>query len=629
MNHLRTSILFGLSAMACQSFAGSEYHRLVWDGTPSSSATIGFSPTSSSNHHVKYGFTPDEQQWTKASISFNHTFDGSLNSSFVQLNRLPSNAAIYYRVCDDAGCGDRLWFQTAPNDSSPFVAIAGGDTRTGWTNRRAGNKLVSKIRPLFIMHGGDYTNQNSASEMREYLKDWQLTFSNDLIDGLNYKRIYPFVPTHGNHEDDNYSTVCQVFGVDFDGNKTCNPKDTYGAFNVSPLLRVYTLNTQFKDSGWSSYARAMNNWLRQDLTANANSAKWRVAQYHKPMYPHYSRKRDNTILVSWWANLFYQHKMNLVVESDTHINKVTEALKPSGSDFTATTSGGTVYVGEGSWGAPARSANDPKSWTIDLASIQQFKVLSVSPNTLDVRTAQFGSGAETLSREQRNSNPLALPSGVNWWSASQIGEVLKLTRASNHLSVINKGSIQPIPNPPKTIKLKNGQAVSAISGSKDQTLSYTIDIPSNATELSITTRGGSGDVDLYVRYGSKPTTNRHDCRPYENGNNESCSFSSPKTGTYYVNLKGYSSFSGVTLKANFSISSGGDDGSGGDGGSDTNCDTSDILVYPNWPQTDWAGKPSHANSSDKMVYQGKIYQAKYWTNSIPGSDGSWKQVCGQ
>lgn len=88
MNYLRTSILIGLSAMACQSFAGSQYHRLVWDASPSSKATVGFTPTSSANHHVKYGFTTDEQQWKKANVTFSHTFGGSLKNSFVQLSSL-------------------------------------------------------------------------------------------------------------------------------------------------------------------------------------------------------------------------------------------------------------------------------------------------------------------------------------------------------------------------------------------------------------------------------------------------------------------------------------------------------------------------------------------------------------
>lgn len=48
-----------------------------------------------------------------------------------------------------------------------------------------------------------------------------------------------------------------------------------------------------------------------------------------------------------------------------------------------------------------------------------------------------------------------------------------------------------------------------------------------------------------------------------------------------------------------------------------------INVYPNWPQKDWAGNPSYATGGDQMQYQGVAYKANWWTQSIPGSDGSW------
>ncbi len=51
-----------------------------------------------------------------------------------------------------------------------------------------------------------------------------------------------------------------------------------------------------------------------------------------------------------------------------------------------------------------------------------------------------------------------------------------------------------------------------------------------------------------------------------------------------------------------------------------------INVYPNWTQKDWAGNPSHAAGGDQMQYQGKAYRANWWTQSIPGSDGSWTFV---
>ena len=61
--------------------------------------------------------------------------------------------------------------------------------------------------------------------------------------------------------------------------------------------------------------------------------------------------------------------------------------------------------------------------------------------------------------------------------------------------------------------------------------------------------GGSGDGDLYVRYGSQPTTSSYDCRPYRWGNDESCSISNPQAGTWYISIRGYNSYSGVTLQA--------------------------------------------------------------------------------
>jgi chitinase len=56
-------------------------------------------------------------------------------------------------------------------------------------------------------------------------------------------------------------------------------------------------------------------------------------------------------------------------------------------------------------------------------------------------------------------------------------------------------------------------------------------------------------------------------------------------------------------------------------------DATSYPLYPNWPQTDWTGKPNHANGNDKMRYDNTLYKANWWTNSIPGSDGSWTTVC--
>ncbi|MFA0121144.1 chitinase C-terminal domain-containing protein, partial [Vibrio sp. 10N.261.48.A2] len=74
------------------------------------------------------------------------------------------------------------------------------------------------------------------------------------------------------------------------------------------------------------------------------------------------------------------------------------------------------------------------------------------------------------------------------------------------------------------------------------------------------------------------------------------------------------------------ISTGG--GNPGDGGTNPGtCDTAGLAVYPDLPQKDWAGNPSHANTGDQVVHNGSVYQANWWTSAEPGSDGSWTKVC--
>jgi len=97
--------------------------------------------------------------------------------------------------------------------------------------------------------------------------------------------------------------------------------------------------------------------------------------------------------------------------------------------------------------------------------------------------------------------------------------------------------------------LQNGVAVTGLSAAKNGKLNYTVAVPAGATNLKIAISGGTGDADLYVKFGSAPTTSSYDCRPYVTGNSESCTAASPSAGTYYVMLNAYAAFSGVTLKA--------------------------------------------------------------------------------
>ena len=69
------------------------------------------------------------------------------------------------------------------------------------------------------------------------------------------------------------------------------------------------------------------------------------------------------------------------------------------------------------------------------------------------------------------------------------------------------------------------------------------EIPAN---LSFT--GGTGDADMYVRAGAAPTSSTYNCRPYASGNAETCTFTPTTATTYYINVRAYAAYSGVSLK---------------------------------------------------------------------------------
>lgn len=99
--------------------------------------------------------------------------------------------------------------------------------------------------------------------------------------------------------------------------------------------------------------------------------------------------------------------------------------------------------------------------------------------------------------------------------------------------------------------LENGVPVSGLAGASGSETFFELDVPAGASNLSFNISGGTGDADIYVKYGSQASSSNWDCRPYRAGNNETCDMSPVQTGTYSVMLDAWSAYSGVTLIATF------------------------------------------------------------------------------
>ncbi|HZW19195.1 MAG TPA: M4 family metallopeptidase [Luteimonas sp.] len=134
------------------------------------------------------------------------------------------------------------------------------------------------------------------------------------------------------------------------------------------------------------------------------------------------------------------------------------------------------------------------------------------------------------------------------------------------------------PPDPDPVALENGVAVTDMEIGTNHALRYTLDVPAGASNLVFTISGGTGDADLYVKFGEEATDTVYDCRPYKAGNEEVCEFPTPSEGTYYVRVKAYQSYSGVTLVGEYEGDGGGDPGDPGDDDVQTYDNDTDYVI---------------------------------------------------
>ncbi|MGB2128785.1 MAG: fibronectin type III domain-containing protein [Flavicella sp.] len=404
-------ILFLLFLSFANVFAKSDKYRLTLKNNPATSIVICWNQISGDNPRVLYSLHPleDNQKEYKFQKKPDRivTYKG-MNNHFARLENLQPNTNYYFVIVDSEGSSQRLWFQTAAADNRKISFVAGGDSRNNRKPRQEANLLVSKLKPNAVLFGGDMTARDTDEQWQQWFDDWQLTISED-------GKITPIIVARGNHEKSNTS----IYNL-FD---TPSEKIYYAITYGKNLIRTYTLNTEISIKG------DQTNWLKKDLKKH-RSVLWKTAQYHKPMRPHVARKKEGYIHYAEWAKLFYNKKVRLVVECDAHTVKTTWPLKPTNSSsgeegFVREDKRGTVYVGEGCWGAPLRNADDAKTWTRDSGKFNQVKWIFVDSKKIECRTILLKNIKEI--NEVSNDARFEIPENLEIWTPSN-GAVVTLKR---------------------------------------------------------------------------------------------------------------------------------------------------------------------------------------------------------
>lgn len=106
-------------------------------------------------------------------------------------------------------------------------------------------------------------------------------------------------------------------------------------------------------------------------------------------------------------------------------------------------------------------------------------------------------------------------------------------------------------SPDDAVLLTNGTPVTGLSGAEDNQRLYKIVVPAGQSLLTVTTEGGTGDVDLFVRLAAVPTLAGSDCISNDVDTNEYCEESNPTAGTWYILLDAWEDYADVTLTAEY------------------------------------------------------------------------------
>lgn len=132
-----------------------------------------------------------------------------------------------------------------------------------------------------------------------------------------------------------------------------------------------------------------------------------------------------------------------------------------------------------------------------------------------------------------------------------------LTVTDNSGASNSKTQSVAVTDPSGSTALSNGVAVSGLAATTGNALNYTLVVPAGASSLRFEIAGGTGNADLYVKFGSAPTDTVYDCRPFKASNAEVCDFPTPQAGTYYVRIKARKSFSNVRVTGSYVVPGGG------------------------------------------------------------------------
>jgi hypothetical protein len=356
---------------------------LTWQGDTSRTMTVNyqtFEPAETStvcfDTKPRKG-RPNEYRHTATGTS--HQIAGLLDERrihWVELSGLTPGQTYYFIAGDSRnGFSAEQKFRTIPSGAQKLRFVIGGDMGVG-PDVAVLLQRAAKLSPAFGVVGGDIAYAGDLltnySKWDAWLDLWEtnmVTRSGDAV---------PMVLAIGNHEvrtgsspsPTNAQFYFRYFAQARDRSYYCR---TFGENLVMFLLDSGHISPQDGEQA---------AWLDAQLTAHAGFPH-KFAAYHVPLYPSY-RPFDGAGSVKGrqsWLPLFDKHHLTTAFEHHDHAFKRTPLLRENRPNPQ-----GTLYLGDGGWGMPARKVDTNLRWyEAKAASIQHFWRVDVSRDRVEYR----------------------------------------------------------------------------------------------------------------------------------------------------------------------------------------------------------------------------------------------------
>lgn len=406
--------LVAIFTLASAATAAPRHLYLTWQGDTSRTMTVNYQTIGLASPSMVFYDTKSRggrtAEYRHLAVGYSHAFAGLPDDRRVHWVELEGLAPgeTYYFIAGHPEHGFTLErkFRTVPEGSQKLRFVTGGDLGVSGDVALL-LQQAAKLSPAFGVVGGDLAYANDALTNYAKWDAWLDHWQTNMITPAGY--TVPMVLAIGNHEVGGGTALTnarfyfQYFAQVHDRSYYAR---TFGKNLVLLLL----------DSGHIyPHDGEQAEWLDAQLAAHRD-VPHKFAVYHVPLYPSY-RAFDGSASVKgrqFWLPIFDKHRLTAAFENHDHTFKRTHSLRENKLD-----PNGTLYLGDGCWGMPARKVDSQRRWyEAKAASLQHFWQVDVSRTRVEYRA---------INKEGKIFDVYPLDaSGAK--AAEKVYETLKLTK---------------------------------------------------------------------------------------------------------------------------------------------------------------------------------------------------------